>query len=235
MGTEEKNTKQGFFGKNEGILLISSNYNEKQQIEDGLNRTVQIVDTTEVLVDAMTNLSTDEYDIKASVILTKETPPEIRQNFSQVIELLELTGVNVFEIKIDKTVKDAYRFHSITDFLKFARNQRRKERISNVKDEEQRTILEEMQVETNEQKEVKQLTDENVLKIKIDKTIKDAYRFHSITDFLKLARNQRRKERISHVKDEEQRTILEELQVETDAQKEVIQELEGKIKTTEEE
>src|SRR5699024_2033113 len=112
------------------------------------------VDTTEVLVDAMTNLSTEEYDIKASDILTKETPPEIRQNFSQVIELLELTGVNVFEIKIDKTVKDAYRFHSITDFLKFARNQRRKERISHVKDEEQRTILEELQVETDAQKEV---------------------------------------------------------------------------------
>lgn len=150
--TVTKERTRSFFGKNEGILLISSNYNEKQQIEEGLNREVKRVDSTESLVDAMTGLRTDD-GVRASVILTKETPPEIRQNFSDVIRLLEVTKVDVFEIKIDKTVKNAYRFHDIIKFLQFARNQKRKEKISYVKDEEQKTILEELQLETDAQKE----------------------------------------------------------------------------------
>src|SRR5699024_3032929 len=65
------------------------------------------------------------------------------------------------EIGIGKTVENAYRYGTIEDFIQFARNQKRKSRISDVKDKEQRTILEELQFETeNKQEKIEDLTEE---------------------------------------------------------------------------
>lgn len=147
--TEMKET--GFFGKNEGILLISSNYNEKQQIEDGLNRDITRIDTTMDLVETISALETSE-GMNASVIITKETPSDIKKNIEDVVNLLTVIEANfdvpIFEVGIGSIVTNAFRYNSVNDFITYARNQKRKTRIGDVKDVEQRSILEELQMET---------------------------------------------------------------------------------------
>jgi len=167
--------KKGFFRKNEGILLVSKSYDEKQRIEDGLNREITIIRSTSQLIDIITTLDTDE-GVNASVILTKETPKEMSRDFDDVVRLLEVTKVPVFEIGIGSTVKGAYRYNRILDFLKFAQNQKRKSQISDVKDAEQRTILEELQFETeNKDKQIKELTEKIKETEKEMRVISDEY------------------------------------------------------------
>lgn len=151
MGNENKGNK--FFRDNEGIFIISENRMEKQQVEDGLNRAIERIGTMEKIIDTITSLNVGGNVINASILITKEISPEIRQNFTSVVELLEVVDIKVFEIGIDPTVNGAYRFVDIMEFVKFARNQERKDKISYVKDEEQRTILEELQYESDVQKE----------------------------------------------------------------------------------
>lgn len=144
--------KKGFFGQNEGILLISSNYMEKQQIEDGLNREITRITSVDELIRSFSQLATGN-GVRASIILTSEIPKDIRAGIESVVEFIEVAEVPSFEIGVGKTIKGAYRFGTIHDFLSFARNNKRKEQISGVKNDEQRTILEELQLETDSQKE----------------------------------------------------------------------------------
>lgn len=152
MMVQEKKEK-GFFKINEGILLISSNYQEKQQIEDGLNREITRITTLKDLVITINDLSMDAETIRASVIMTKEMPKEIRASLHDVVSLLNVIDVPVFEIGIGETVDNAKRFGNINDFLSFARVATRKNKISEVTDKEQQTILEELQVENDTQRE----------------------------------------------------------------------------------
>lgn len=142
----EENRK-GFFEDNEGIFLISSNYMEKQQIEDGLNRETERISTVGDLIRAFTDLTTSE-GIRASVIITSEIPTEIRKSLEDVRDVLEVSSIPVFEIGVGEVVEGAYRFGTINDFLVFVRGNRRKARISEVKDKEQRDILQELQLES---------------------------------------------------------------------------------------
>jgi len=160
VGQQEKD-KKSFFRKNEGILLVSEGYGIKQEIEDGLNREITAVHTTSQLIDIITTLSTDE-GVNASVILTKETPKEVSKNFKDVVKLLEVSQVPVFEIGIGETVKGAYHYDDVLDFLRFARYQKRKSQIGDVKDAEQRTILEELQFETENKDTVIQELNEKI-------------------------------------------------------------------------
>lgn len=138
---------KGFFELNEGIFLISSNFTEKQQIEEGLNREIDRIVTVSELIKAFTDLTTSE-GIRASVIITSEIPVEIRKSLEDVREVLEVAKLPVFEIGVGDIVKDAYRFGNIQDFLVFARSNKRQARISEVKDKEQRDILQELQIES---------------------------------------------------------------------------------------
>lgn len=139
--------ERGFFEPGEGIFLISSNHAEKQEIEDGLNREIDRILTVGDLVRSFTALTTNE-GVRASVIITEEIPTEIRKNLEDVKNGIEVTGVPVFEIGTGELVTGAYRFGTIPDFLGFARTNRRRSRISEVKDTEQRKILDELQLET---------------------------------------------------------------------------------------
>ena len=142
---------RGFFELNEGIFLISSNHLEKQQIEDGLNREVTRIMSVGDLVRAFTDLTTSE-GIRASVIITDDIPADIKKNLEEVKEGIEVSSVPVFEIATGELIEGAYRFGTIPDFISFARVNKRKAKIKEVKDHEQRSILEELQLET----EVKQ-------------------------------------------------------------------------------
>lgn len=150
MGKQEINNK-GFFNENEGIFLISSNYQEKQQIEDGLNREINLIQTVYDLISAFTDLTSVD-GIRASVIITDELPVEISKNLDDVRDSLETSKVPVFEIGTGEIVRGAKRFGTIEDFIRFARVNKRKERINNVSDKEQRGILEELQLETEVQR-----------------------------------------------------------------------------------
>jgi len=125
---------------------------EKQKIEDGLNREIDRITTVNELVRAITNLTTGE-EVRASIIFTSEIPPEIRAGLDDVVDFIEVAETPAFEIGVGSTIENAYRFGTIEDFLSYARNNKRKDQISGVKDGEQRTILEELQSETDAQKE----------------------------------------------------------------------------------
>src|SRR5699024_11457604 len=123
MGNENKGNK--FFRDNEGIFIISENRMEKQQVEDGLNRAIERIGTMEKIIDTITSLNVGGNVINASILITKEISPEIRQNFTSVVELLEVVDIKVFEIGIDPTVNGAYRFVDIMEFVKLDRKSTR--------------------------------------------------------------------------------------------------------------
>lgn len=165
------NLGKGFFGKEEGILLISSNYAEKQKIEDGLNRTVTIIRSVNDLISVVSDLTGVDNTINASVIITAEMPKDVRAGIEDVVDYIETSEMPAFEIAVGETVKGATRFGTIEDFITYSKQQKRKGKISEVTNKEQRTILEELQNETEVQRvNISELNEE---KAELQETIKE--------------------------------------------------------------
>lgn len=119
----------GFFPENEPIWVITSYLNEKEDIENGLNRnTVRLININDILINAEASLRDGQPC--ASLIITEHLPVDIESRLSEVVKALNLMPkVKVYEINRDPLFNYAAEIGSIRQLILLSRDKTRSENI----------------------------------------------------------------------------------------------------------
>ena len=120
----------GYFAENEPIWVMSSVLNEKQDIEDGLNReTVRISNIDDLLVNAESALRNGTPH--ASLIVTQSLPIDIEKSLAEVVRALNLMrNVKVYEVNRDPLFEYGVEMADIRQLTLLSRD---KTRSANIK------------------------------------------------------------------------------------------------------
>lgn len=119
----------GYFPENEPIWVITSYLNEKEDIENGLNRnTTRLKNINDILINAESSLR--EGQPCASLIITEHLPVDIESRLSEVVKALNLMPkVKVYEINRDPLFNYAEEIGSIRQLILLSRDKTRSENI----------------------------------------------------------------------------------------------------------
>lgn len=156
-------TKQGYFPDNKPIWLFTDKLSVKQEIEDGLNRTVQLIRTPTEFVE---NLEVVKSGMSAdvSVVITDSLPTEIQLNFSILVRSMKtLTGWRIAEVGLEDGVfEGAKTFGTLKEMIRFAQEDRREGQIRELStDDKTKELILSLEVDLgSEKKKVKKLEEE---------------------------------------------------------------------------
>lgn len=175
--TERTGIKQelvGYFAENEPIWVITDRLNEKQDIEDGLNReTVRIMNINDLLINAEQALRNNQPC--ASLVITQSLPIDIEKNLGEVVKALNLMPqVKIYEINRDPLFEYAVEMADIRQLTLLSRD---KTRSANIKqfdnpDDKQADIM--RSLEADLEIERKKLETEQKEKEEIANKLKEA-------------------------------------------------------------
>lgn len=137
-----------YLKENEKIITLSQDLHEKQQIENGINRYLIVVNEIPTLVEAVEQ-EMGRND-RVLIIVSKSMAKIFEQHIEEVVRALDaltdLGRIQVIEIGIGKAFKSALTFSDAISFIEFCRNEERVEYITFLEQQEDEKKQEESRV-----------------------------------------------------------------------------------------
>ena len=149
-----------YFQDNEQILYLSSDKLEKQEIEDGINRKLDLIRTIESLVEEIEGSVARQG--RATIIVTDTMADEFNMHLSHLVRAfatMDKRVLKIVEIGIGEVFEGAMTFGDVLSFIEFVRKERRVEYIEEVEAQgtveaaEEGRVLRELLVEVDAARE----------------------------------------------------------------------------------